>query len=104
MCRCETITLLASVYLASAFTLAAQTSAPAWKRVAGYTIQEDLAGPATGPVRNVWYASNGNRLLVATVSNRVFETADFQHWRLNTTDSSPIVPAIAAAPRLPIGR
>jgi len=107
MCRCETVALLAGVYLASAFSLAAQTApgpsqfAPAWKRVAGYTVQENLAGPATGAVNNVWYASNGTRLLAATATNRVFETNDFQHWRLNITDSTPSLAIPAAALRLP---
>jgi uncharacterized protein (TIGR03437 family) len=105
MCRCETVTLLAGVYLASAITLSAQNSsvgsAPAWKRVAGYTIQENLAGPATGPVRSVWYASNGSRLLAVTAANRIFETSDFQHWRLNTTDSTPLTAAAAPAVRPP---
>jgi uncharacterized protein (TIGR03437 family) len=68
-----------------------------WKRVAGTTIEENLAGPATGPVRAVWYAAFGNRLLAATASNRVFETTDFQHWRLNTADTAPAVPAVTAA-------
>jgi uncharacterized protein (TIGR03437 family) len=100
MCRCETVALLAGVYLATAWSAVGQTS-PAWKRVAGYTVQEDLAGPATGPVRTIWYASNGSRLLAATASNRVFETSDFEHWRLNTTDSSPAAPVLVSASRLP---
>jgi len=100
MCRCETVALIAGVYLASAFNVAAQ-STPLWKRVAGYTVQENLAGPATGPVRHVWYSANGNRLLAATAANRVFETTDFEHWRLNITDSTPSLPAASPALRLP---
>jgi uncharacterized protein (TIGR03437 family) len=110
MCRSETVALLSGVYLAAALSLSAQTAPtpsspawtpPAWKRVAGYTVQENLAGPATGPVSSVWYTSNGNRLLAATASNRIFETTDFHHWRLNTTDSTPGIPSIAWAARLP---
>jgi hypothetical protein len=50
----------------------------------------------------VWYSAAGNRLLVQTASNRIFETSDFQHWRLNTTDSAPTaaqaIRATAGAP------
>jgi uncharacterized protein (TIGR03437 family) len=59
---------------------------PVWKRVAGYTISEGLAGPASGPVKSVWYSGGGRRLLAQTVAGRIFETSDFEHWRLNTTD------------------
>ncbi len=80
--------LLAFACLATATGIGAQP-AVAWKHIAGTTIQENLAGPATGPVRNVWYSPAGNRLLATTAANRVFESADFQHWRLNTTDTAP---------------
>jgi uncharacterized protein (TIGR03437 family) len=60
-----------------------------WKKIAGTAVAEGLAGPATGPVQTVWYAGAGNLLLAQTTSNRVFETSDFQHWRLNTTDVAP---------------
>jgi uncharacterized protein (TIGR03437 family) len=98
---------MAGVYLASALSLSAQNLTPAagapvaWKRVAGYTVQQHLADPVTGPVRSVWYASNGSRLLAATASNRVFETSDFEHWRLNITDSTPAAPVLVSATRLP---
>ena len=60
-----------------------------WKRIAGTVIDEGLAGPASGPVRAVWYAGGTGRLLAQTASGRIFETNDFIHWRLNTTDSLP---------------
>ena len=94
------VVLLACACLATASGVGAQP-AVAWKRIAGTTIQEDLAGPATGPVKAVWYSAAGNRLLAATASNRVFETTDFQHWRLNTTDSTPAVPLTVAVARTP---
>ncbi len=60
-----------------------------WKKIAGTAVAEGLAGPATGPVQTVWYSGAGNLLLAQTASNRVFETSDFQHWRLNTTEVAP---------------
>ena len=63
--------------------------AMSWKKIAGTAVAEGLAGPATGPVQTVWYSGAGNLLLAQTASNRVFETSDFQHWRLNTTDAAP---------------
>jgi len=72
-----------------------------WKQIAGYTVGEGLADPAGGPVTNVWYSPAGNRLLVETAAGRIFETADFQHWRLNTTETAPPTPPSASAANLP---
>ncbi len=63
----------------------AQDSAQGWRRVAGTSIDEGLAGPATGPVLAIWYAAGSSGLFAQTASGRVFETDDFVHWRLNTT-------------------
>src|ERR1700685_3750026 len=63
-----------------AASLAVEAGTP-WKRVAGTTIDEGLAGAASGPVTAVWYAAGTGRLLVETESSRVFETADiFFFW------------------------
>ncbi len=60
-----------------------------WKRIAGTTIDAGLAGAASGPIVAAWYAAGTGRLLVETESSRVFETADFVHWRLNTDATPP---------------
>src|SRR5665213_1447434 len=73
---------------ASGQTVPAQLST-AWKRVAGTTINEGLAGAAAGPVNAVWYAAGARGLLARTQSGRIFETDDFVHWRLNTTAIAP---------------
>jgi uncharacterized protein (TIGR03437 family) len=62
---------------------------PSWKRIAGTTINEALAEPASGPVSAAWYAAGSSALLAQTVSGRVFETTDFVHWRLSTTATAP---------------
>jgi uncharacterized protein (TIGR03437 family) len=67
-----------------------------WKRVAGTTVDAGLAGAASGPIAAVWYAAGTGRLLVETQSSRVFETADFIHWRLNTDGTAPAGNAVAA--------
>jgi uncharacterized protein (TIGR03437 family) len=74
----------------------AQTSGP-WTRVAGTTVNAGLVGPASGPVAAIWYAGTG-RLLVETESSRVFETADFVHWRLNSDATAPVGNAGAINP------
>jgi len=77
----------------------AQTSADAavvWHRIGGTAIQDGLASAATGPIQAAWFAPGNRTLLVRTQSNRIFETTDFTHWRLNTTDSAP--PASAMIP------
>jgi len=73
-------------------------STTAWKRVAGTTINAGLAGAASGPIAAIWYAAGTGRLLVETESSRVFETADFIHWRLNTDATAPVADTSAANP------
>lgn len=82
------------------------TVAPAdttsWRRVAGTTIDEGLAGPASGPVIALWYATGSRGLLAETGSARVFETletTDSVRWRLNTGAAAPQLgrPAVAAS-------
>ena len=90
----------AFVLFATAVTLAQAQLPDVWKRVAGTTIDAGLAGPASGPVIAVWYAGSG-RLFVETSSSRVFETADFVHWRLNTDATPPLLSAAASVTRLP---
>src|ERR1700744_3462144 len=63
----------------------AQEPASGWRRVAGTSVDEGLAGPATGPIAAIWYAAGSSGLFAQTQSGRVFETGDFVHWRLNTT-------------------
>ena len=60
-----------------------------WNRVAGTATDDGLAGLASGPVRAVWYAAGTGRLLAQTAADRIFETSDFVHWKLNTTDTAP---------------
>jgi uncharacterized protein (TIGR03437 family) len=86
--------------LAAAVCLAQAQVPDVWKRVGGTTIDAGLAGPASGPVLAVWYAGSG-RLLVETSSSRVFETADFVHWRLNTDAAPPQVVTAANVTTLP---
>jgi uncharacterized protein (TIGR03437 family) len=102
MCPCETrvpIRRLFSLVVVNALVLAA--SAQTWTRIAGTTIDRHLAGPASGPVWNVWYSAAGDRLLVQTPAGRIFETGDFEHWRLNSTDSAPAAQAFGTAAALP---
>jgi len=92
---------LLAIFAASVHAQTGADGAVPWKRIAGTTINEGLAGPATGPVRSVWYGARGGRLLVQTAAGRVFETSDFEHWRINTTDSVPAVAAVATGISLP---
>jgi uncharacterized protein (TIGR03437 family) len=80
--------MLAAFVLPARAQLAADQNA-SWKRIAGTTVNEGLAGPASGPVQSVWYAAAGKRLLAQTAAGRVFETSDFEHWKLNSTDLAP---------------
>jgi uncharacterized protein (TIGR03437 family) len=86
------------VFLAG--TMFAQT-APAWRKVGGAAADLHLAGPATGPVAQVWFSSGGGVLYARSTSGAVFETADFETW--NPAVSAAEAPAVrpASAARLP---
>lgn len=86
---------------APAAQLVVNQSSGAWKRVAGTTLNLGLAGPASGPVTAVWYAAGTGVLLAETASSRIFETSDFVHWRLNTTDTPPPLAGIPFTLSLP---
>jgi uncharacterized protein (TIGR03437 family) len=81
-------TLAAGIALCAGAQTTTQTTA--WTRVAGTTINDGLAGAASGPVSAIWYAAGTGRLLVKTESGRVFETGDFVHWRLNAEVAAPV--------------
>lgn len=84
-------------------SLSITNSNTTWKRVAGTTVDTGLAGAASGPVSAVWYAAGTGRLLVETSSSRVFETADFVHWRLNTDVTAAETARAANAATVPEG-
>ena len=101
MCRSDTVPRLTSVRQVPVVALSALLAlAPlgfaqdgaAWKRVAGTSVSIGFAGTASGPVEALWYAAGTGALVARTASGRVFETADFSQWKLN---SSPGVPAAA---------
>src|SRR5580693_5037296 len=81
--------ILAAFVLATFVPGVYAQSVPVWEPVAGYALNVGLAGPVTGPVQAVWYLAGGTRLLVQTESGRVFETADFEQWKLNSSDAVP---------------
>ena len=64
-----------------------------WHRVGGTSVTDGLAGPAGGPVSQVWFSASGDRLLARTDSGRIFETTNPEApavaWNLNTTDTPP---------------
>lgn len=110
MCRCNPNSAARLVFAALAATgvsgaLLAQTAASApefaWKRVGGTTINRGLAGPSTGPVRTLWYNAAGNILRVQTASGRILETTDFQHWRLNSTGATAVLPRTSESTAVP---
>jgi uncharacterized protein (TIGR03437 family) len=63
-------------------------------------VEKSLAGPASGPVARVWYSQDGATLFVQTDWGRLFQTADFENWRLSAV-APPSMPDNALVPRLP---
>ena len=90
--------LVASVGVIVAGGLLHGQTTPSWKRIAGTTINEALAEPASEPASAVWYAAGSRALLAQTASGRVFETTDFVHWRLSTSGTVPATSFNAGLP------
>jgi uncharacterized protein (TIGR03437 family) len=61
-----------------------QTGGVGWRHVGNSAIELPLPSLATGAVERVWYSSEGSSLFAKTTSGRVFETGDFEQWRLIT--------------------
>src|ERR1019366_1610756 len=81
----------------------AQYRLPAWRKVGSMAVDLNLASPATGPVKQVWYSDDSTTLFAKTVSDRVFATVDFESWRaIENPPEAPAEPATApAVVRLP---
>jgi len=81
---CHKGTLRVSLWFATAAFLAgaagfAQT-APSWRKVGSASVNLQLAGPATGPIEQVWFSPGGGVLYARSTSGAVFETADYETW------------------------
>jgi uncharacterized protein (TIGR03437 family) len=78
-----------------------------WRHIGNSAIEMALPSVATGPVDRVWYAPDGSRLFVRTNSGRLFETEDFEQWKLVTgsvTPPSTADPAITSLPEATLKR
>lgn len=86
--------------LALAWAVSAQ-SRPDWRKVGSTAVEWMLAGPATGPVQQVWFSAGGGRLFARTASGRIFATSDFESWTPAPGVTGPAPGVTASAARLP---
>src|ERR1035437_3077121 len=86
---------LATVLLSALFAgpARAQVVSADWRHVGNSVVDEALAGPASGPVKRVWYGPGGT-LYTQTRSGRVYQTADLENWQAS---GAPVPPAGANA-------
>jgi uncharacterized protein (TIGR03437 family) len=70
----------------------AQGNGIGWRHIGNSAMELALPSVATGPVDRVWYSADGSTLFARTSSGRVFETGDFEQWRL-VTDAKATPPA-----------
>src|SRR5215468_9137283 len=78
--RWEVLLVLVGVCVAPA---RAQTALE-WRRIGNSAIEMALPSVATGPVDRVWYSADASTLYVRTASGRVFQTSDFEQWRIGS--------------------
>ncbi len=74
---------------------------PDWRKVGGSAVEEMLAGPATGPVDDVWFSADGGTLFARTRSGHVFQTIDFETWTPAANAPDPVQPTSPVPVRLP---
>lgn len=107
MCRRTTVQvvlaagLLALPWHAWTQSAGAQTGV-GWRHVGNSAMDLALPSLATGAVDRVWYSADGSSLYARTVSARIFETRDFEQWRLVTDPKiSPPAQPEPSAPTVP---
>jgi uncharacterized protein (TIGR03437 family) len=105
MCHSGTTrTLWSTVFLM--LVLAAGTSAqdrvPAWRKVGSTAVDLNLASPATGAMKQVWFSDDGTLLYAATKDGKVFATRDFETWQAVANPPAapqpPQAPSVARRP------
>src|SRR6516225_1942976 len=67
-------------------------SAEDWVRLGNSAIDFSLAGLATGAVERVWYAPQGEGLLIQTKSGKIYQTNDFESWKPVAATTIPPLP------------
>ncbi|MGA2883246.1 MAG: hypothetical protein ABSG13_30220 [Bryobacteraceae bacterium] len=86
----------------SAGQASGQTGGIGWRRVGNSAIELPLPSLATGAVDRVWYSPDGSNLYAKTASGRIFQTSDFEQWRLVTdpkvTPPTEEDPAVSRVP------
>jgi uncharacterized protein (TIGR03437 family) len=95
--------LALAVGLLAAAAVRAQVPGPDWRRIGNSAVELLLAAPATGPVDTVWFSADGSRLYARVRSGRIFETLDYENWRLAANAPPPPAPEAGSAARLPEG-
>ena len=86
--------LLALVVLAAA----AQTPPPVrpdWRPIGVPLVDLELASAASGPVERVWFAADGERLLVRTARGRIFQIRDGERWEPAQESEPPALQAFS---------
>src|ERR1700734_2036516 len=67
-------------------------TAAGWRHIGNSAMALALPSLATGAVDRVWYSPDGSSLFARTASGRLFETSDFEQWRV-VTDAKVTPPA-----------
>ena len=55
-----------------------------WRHIGNAAVEMALPSLATGPVDRVWFSADGTALYARSSSGRVYQTGDFEQWRLAT--------------------
>ncbi len=92
MCQADTVKRLVNsaawVIVAGALLFSQSARAVEWRNLGGTSVEANLASPATGPVNQVWFSPEGDRLYARTGIGKVYETVDFENW-MPVAEASP---------------
>jgi uncharacterized protein (TIGR03437 family) len=61
-----------------------------WRKLGNDSVGMSLAGPAGGPIDQVWFSPAGDRLFARTRAGMVFESSDFLRWSFSVNPLAPI--------------
>jgi len=93
MCRIATVALVYGLLAGSVFAQAPAVQSGEttleWRRIGNAAMDLSLPSFATGSIRRVWYSNDGGSLLAELRNGQIWETQDFETWKVSSAQTAP---------------